>query len=419
MSTNALQKTEPRLLPDDFARLKVAVVHDWLTVYGGAERVLEQILALLPHAELFSLIDFVPADQRAFLGGRKVQTSFLQRLPLARQLYRHFLPLMPLAIEQFDLSRFDLVISSSYAVAKGVITGPDQLHVAYVHSPVRFAWDLQHQYLRQSNMTRGPATWLARAILHRLRLWDTRTANGVDHFVANSSFIARRIWKVYRRPAQVIYPPVDLGRFRLVHQKHDHYVTVSRLVPYKRVDLLIEAFTRTPWRRLTVIGCGPELDKLRQTVPPNVEITGFLPADGVRDRVERARAFIFAAEEDFGIVMVEAQASGTPVIAYGKGGAPEVVRDLDDPQPTGVLFEEQTVESLLDAIERFEATGHRINPADCRRNAERFGHARFCSEFANAIAEQLQERPPRPRSVGAQRRTGAAAGYAGITTAVG
>ncbi|MFZ1425799.1 MAG: glycosyltransferase family 4 protein [Geminicoccaceae bacterium] len=396
----------------------MAVVHDWLTVYGGAERVLEQILGIIPHAELFSLIDFVPAEQRGFLGGRVVHTSFLQKLPFARQQYRRFLPLMPLAIEQFDLSGFDLVVSSSYAVAKGVITGPDQLHVAYVHSPVRFAWDLQHQYLTQSGITHGPMAWIARAMLHRLRLWDSRTANGVDHFIANSSFIERRIWKVYRRPAQVIYPPVDLGRFRLVADKGDRYVTVSRLVPYKRVDLIIQAFARTPHRRLTVIGDGPDFDKLRQMAPPNVELTGFLPADRMRLHVERARGFIFAAEEDFGIVMVEAQACGTPVIAYGKGGAPEVVHDLDDPYPTGVLFDEQTVDSLATALDRFEAEGYRISPTNCRRNAERFGHARFCSEFAEAVAEQLQQRSPSRGTASLYRSGIAAPGYAGVPTAV-
>lgn len=376
----------------DFSNLRVAVVHDWLTVYGGAERVLEQILCVLPHAEIFSLIDFLPSDQRDFLGGRPVRTSFIQGLPFARHHYRRYLPLMPLAVEQFDLSTFDLIVSSSYAVAKGVITGPDQVHVSYVHSPVRFAWDLQHQYLRQAGMTRGLRTWVARSMLHHLRMWDSRTSNGVDCFLANSSFIARRIWKVYRRTAVVIYPSINLEDFRLERCKADYYVTVSRLVPYKRVDLLIEAFRRVPSRKLVVIGSGPEFNRLHDLAPINVEFVGFLPAGEVHTYIERARAFLFAAEEDFGLVMVEAQASGTPVIAYGKGGASEVVRDLDNARPTGVQFHEQTVESLLGAIERFERDGHCISPSDCRRNAERFGHARFCSELAQAIAEQLEGR---------------------------
>ena len=380
------------LSANEFAGLRVAVVHDWLTVYGGAERVLKYILTLFPQAELFSMVDFLPTNDRSFLEGRKVETSFIQLLPGARRYYRQYLPLMPVAVEQFDLSRFDLIISSSYAVAKGVITGPDQLHVSYVHSPIRFAWDLQHQYLKQAGMERGVKAAIARAILHRLRLWDGRTGNGVDHFIANSEFIARRIWKVYRRSAQVIYPPVDIRGFRLAQDKGEAYVTVSRLVPYKRVDLLVEAFARMPNRRLVVVGTGPDFAKLQRNAPANVKFAGFLPSSNVRAVIERARAFVFAAEEDFGIVLVEAQACGTPVIAYGKGGAAEIVRDLDDAEPTGILFDEQTPESVIAAIERFEHHSYRITPVECRRNAERFGHARFCAEFAEAVAAQLAER---------------------------
>ena len=394
------QELWPAIVHDDVCRLRVAIVHDWLTVHGGAERVLEHMLAVIPQADLYTLVDFVPAEQRAFLGGRRPKTSFIQRLPGARRHYRNYLPLMPLAVEQFDLSGYDLIISSSYAVAKGVITGPDQLHLSYVHSPVRFAWDLQHQYLRQAGLTRGFASWMVRALLHRLRLWDSRTANGVDHFIANSEFIARRIWKVYRRPAEVIYPPVDLSGFDFSATKGTGYVTVSRLVPYKRVELLIAAFALIPGRRLTVIGDGPDLERLRRAAPPNVELTGFLPGTEVARRLERARAFLFAAEEDFGIVMVEAQACGTPVIAYGKGGACEVVRELDQPAPTGVLFATQTVEAVVDAVERFEAAAGRFDPVTCRRNAERFGHARFCSELTRAIAVQLTERNRLPEIAG-------------------
>lgn len=402
------QELWPAIVKDDVRRLRVAIVHDWLTVYGGAERVLEHMLAVMPQADLYSLVDFVPDEQRGFLGGRRPRTSFIQHLPWARRHYRNYLPLMPLAIEQFDLSGYDLIISSSYAVAKGVITGPDQLHLSYVHSPVRFAWDLQHQYLQQAGLTRGVASWVVRALLHRLRLWDSRTANGVDHFIANSEFIARRIWKVYRRPAEVIYPPVDLSGFDHSGAKGADYVTVSRLVPYKRVELLIGAFAAMPGRRLTVIGDGPDLERLRRAAPPNVRLTGFLPAVEVARCLERARAFLFAAEEDFGIVMVEAQACGTPVIAYGKGGACEVVRELDQPAPTGILFASQTIDAVIEAVERFEAAAGRFDPLACRRNAERFGHARFCSELTRAIATQLTGRgrlaereEPAPRMPGA------------------
>lgn len=377
--------------PRSLDSLRVAVVHDWLTVYGGAERVLEQILTALPQAEVFSLIDFLPDQQRHFLRGKPVHTSFLQRLPLARHHYRRYLPLMPIAIEQFDLSAYDLIVSSSYAVAKGVITGPDQVHVAYVHSPVRFAWDLQHQYLTQTGLTRGLRTWLARAMLHHLRMWDSRTCNGVDYFIANSQFIARRVWKVYRRHAEVIHPPLDLDAFTFQPVKDDFYLTVSRLVPYKRVDLIVEAFRTMPERRLVVIGSGPELERIRQSAPPNVEVLGFLPTHEVRDWLQRARAFIFAAEEDFGIVMAEAQACGTPVIAYGKGGAQEIVRDLDEPCPTGVHFHHQSVEALQDAVLRLEAAGELIRPDDCRDNALRFGRERFLEAFLHAVEEQVAQ----------------------------
>ena len=409
---NQSERTWANFSTGQLGDLRTAIIHDWLTVYGGAERVLKYIVALFPNAHVFSMVDFLPDRDRAFLEGRKVRTSFIQHLPGARRYYRQYLPLMPLAVEQFDLSKYDLVISSSYAVAKGVITGPDQLHVSYVHSPIRFAWDLQHQYLEQAGMTRGLKAAIARTILHQLRMWDGRTANGVDHFMANSSFIARRIWKVYRRPAQVIYPPVDIRGFRLAQDKGEAYVTVSRLVPYKRVDLLVQAFARMPDRRLVVVGTGPDLAKLQKVAPPNVRFVGFLPSANVRAVIERARAFVFAAEEDFGIVLVEAQASGTAVIAYGKGGAAEIVRDLDQPDPTGVLFAEQTPQSLVAAIERFERNSNRITPTACRRNAERFGHTRFCAEFADAVAAQLAERRPRPPIALPPRRAGVAAGQA-------
>ena len=307
--------------------MRTAIVHDWLPVYAGAERVLEQMIEVRPEADLFSLIDFVPPEDRAFLRGKPVETSFLQRMPLARTQYRTYLPLAPLAIEQFDLTGYDLVVSSSYVVAKGVLTSARQLHVSYVHSPVRYAWDLYWQYLREGRMERGLRSVAARAVLHYLRLYDVATAPRVDVFVANSQNVARRIWKTYRRRAAVLYPPVDTDAFTLERDKDDYYVTVSRLVPYKKVALLVEAFRRMPGRRLIVIGDGPERAKIEALAGPNVEVWGQQPAEVVRRTVAHARAFVFAAEEDFGIAPVEAQACGTPVIAYGVGGARETVLD--------------------------------------------------------------------------------------------
>lgn len=352
---------------------RIAIVHDWLTTYAGAERVLEQMLALYPQADLFSVCDFLPELERAFLQGRTPKTTFIQHLPGARKRYRQYLPLMPLAVEQLDLSGYDIVLSSSHAVAKGVLTGPDQLHISYVHSPIRYAWDLQHQYLRESGLERGFKGRLAQWLLHKIRQWDLRTANGVDCFIANSDFIARRIWKVYRRKAVVIYPPVDVSAFTLCEDKQDFYLTASRMVPYKKMDLIVEAFTAMPEKRLVVIGDGPDMKKIGSKAGSNIQFLGFQPFDVLRDHMQRASAFVFAAEEDFGITPVEAQACGTPVIAYGRGGALETVRGIGSSSPTGIFFDEQTVGAVIKAVALFEHEGRQmIQPEDCRRNAERF-----------------------------------------------
>jgi glycosyltransferase involved in cell wall biosynthesis len=366
---------------------RVAVIHDWLTTYAGAERVLEQILQAYPQSDLFAICDFLPEAERGFLGGRSPKTTFIQSLPGARTRYRSYLPLMPLAIEQLDLSGYDLVISSSHAVAKGVLTGPAQLHVSYVHTPIRYAWDLQHQYLHESGLDRGAKGWLARYFLHRIRLWDLRTANGVDAFVANSRFISRRIWKTYRREASVVCPPVDVDGFAFRADKDDYYLTASRLVPYKRIALIAEAFAKMPERRLKVVGEGPEREKIERIAAghPNIELLGYQSPTRLAELMGRARAFVFAAEEDFGIAPVEAQACGTPVIAYGRGGALETVRAGDVPNPTGIYFDAQTVSAVVEAVERFEREKNGILAEDCRRNAERFSAARFREDFAAVV----------------------------------
>lgn len=371
--------------------MKVAVVHDWLVTYAGAERVLEQMLSVLPQADLFSLIDVLPESQRGFLAGRPVRTSFLQRLPGVRSRYRQFLPLMPFAVEQFDLSGYELVISSSYAVAKGVLTGPDQLHLCMCYSPMRYAWDLQHQYLRESRLDRGVRSVLARWLLHRTRAWDARTGAGVDEFMAISHFVARRIRKVYRRESTVIYPPVDTDAFTPESgtPREEFYLTASRLVPYKRIDLIARTFTELSDRTLVVIGDGPEARRLRELRAPNVQLLGEQPFPVLLEYLRRARAFVFAAEEDFGILPLEAQACGTPVIAYGKGGALETIRGLDHPQPTGVFFEEQSPDSLRAAVATFEREATRISPEACRANALRFRRSRFREEFGKFVQQRF------------------------------
>lgn len=368
--------------------MKIAIIHDWLVVYTGAERVLEQILNIFPDADLFSLVCFLPEDVRDFIKNKHVKVSFIQDLPLANKKYRNYLPLMPLAVEQFDLSNYDLVISSSHAIAKGVITGPDQPHISYVHSPIRYAWDLQHQYLTEAGLKKGLKGWLAKWMLHKIRVWDVRTANGVDYFVANSHFIARRIYKVYKRDARVIYPPVDIEKFGLFESKDDFYLTASRMVPYKKIDLIVETFTKMPERkRLVVVGDGPDYKKIESKAGKNIELLGYQPFEVLRDLMQRAKAFVFAAEEDFGIVPVEAQACGTPVIAYGKGGVLETVVE----NKTGIFFKEQNTESLTKAIQNFEEKEGSFDPKEIRKNAERFNIERFRNDFRHFVELKIDE----------------------------
>lgn len=365
--------------------MKIAIIHDWLTVYAGAEKTLEQILTLYPEADIFTIVDFLPEKDRAFLKGHAITTSFIQKLPFAKTKYRSYLPLMPLAVEQFDLSDYGLVLSSSHAVAKGVITGPNQQHISLCYSPIRYAWDLQHQYLRESGLDHGIKGWFAKYLLHKIRLWDVRTANGVDHFIAISEFIARRIWKVYRRESTVIYPPADVEAFELYSQKEDFYLTASRMVPYKKIDLIVEAFSTMPDKKLIVIGDGPDFEKIRSYAGVNVTLMGYQPFEVLRDHMQRARAFVFAAQEDFGIAPVEAQACGTPVIAFGKGGALETVVD----GVSGIFFDTQSVESLCEVVERFETM--EFNATDISKHARKFSEERFLAQMKLFLQEKLEK----------------------------
>jgi glycosyltransferase involved in cell wall biosynthesis len=376
-----------KLIMSKLKNLKIAIVHEWFVNYAGSERVVEQILNIFPQADLFAVVDFLDDSQRGFIQNKKVITTFIQNLPFAKTKFRQYLLLMPLAIEQLDLSAYDLIISSSHAVAKGVLTAPHQLHISYVHSPIRYAWDLQHQYLKESNLERGIKSWIARWILHQIRIWDTRTANGVDLFIANSKFIARRIQKVYRRSAEVIYPPVDLQNYTLCEQKQDFYLTASRLVPYKRIDLIVEAFSQMGDRQLIVIGDGEQMARIRTKASRNIKFLGHLEPDLLRGYMQNAKAFVFASEEDFGITPVEAQACGTPVIAYGRGGVSESVRGLDGDRPTGVFFAEQTVAGIREAVLEFEENSDRILPMTCHENAMRFSTERFQAEFLEFVEQ--------------------------------
>lgn len=370
-----------------FPPQRVAIVHDWLDKPGGAERVLHELIVCFPDADLFAVVDMLPKDDRSIIFNKVVNTTFVQKLPRARKHFRRYLPLMPLAIEQLDMSAYELVISSSWAVAKGVITGPDQLHIAYVHTPMRYAWDQQHNYLSLERLTRGLKSGFVRAVLHWLRIWDLRTVNSVDVWLANSGNVARRIRKLYGKHAEVLYPPVRVEDFTLSAKRDDYYFTCSRLVQYKRVDLLVDAFLSRPDRELRVAGDGPELASLKERSrgASNIRFLGRKTDDEIGELMCNARAFVFAANEDFGITPVEAQACGTPVIAFGQGGSLETVRGIDTERPTGCFFHEQTSASVLDAIDRFEKLDVSINPDDCRANAMRFRSECFRDRFNDIV----------------------------------
>lgn len=382
--------------------MKIAIVHDWLDAWRGGERVLAEICNVYESAEIFALVDFLSDADRSRLGGRRATTSFLQHLPLARRHFRNLLPLFPRAIESLDISGYDLVISSSHAVAKGVRTHRGQLHICYCYTPMRYAWDLRDQYLRQTGLDRGVRGWLVRWTLDRIRAWDRAASERVDHFIAISQHIASRIRRCYDRDSTVIHPPVAtaapvLSRASLASEvdggptRDRSYVTVSQLVPYKRVDLIVEAFRRLPDRELVVIGEGPERARIEAIAGPNTRLLGRLP-DRERDQwLVKARAFVFAADEDFGIAPLEAQACGTPVIALARGGALETIHGLDAPAPTGVLFAEQTADSIAAAVREFEAHRARIESAACIENAHRFEPQRFRRELRNFVDARWAE----------------------------
>ncbi len=366
--------------------MKKALVHDWFSVYAGAEKCIESFMNIWNDFDIYALIDFLnELDRQTILKGKVAKTSFIQTLPKSKEKYRYYLPLFPMAIEQFDLSDYDIVLSSSHAVAKGVLTHTNQLHISYVHTPIRYAWDLYHQYLIESGLDKGVKGALAKYFLHKIRIWDASTANRVDHYIANSHYIARRIKKIYGKDADVIYPPVDVDKFQLQENKEEFYLTASRMVPYKKIDLIVEAFSHTD-KKLVVIGTGPDMEKIKRKAEKNVELLGYQSDEVMIEMMQKAKAFVFAAEEDFGITPVEAQACGTPVICLGKGGTKETVVD----GVTGVHFANQREESLLQAITRFEKIAESFNPIAIREHALQFGRDRFENEIKLFVEKKYE-----------------------------
>ena len=372
--------------------LKYALVHEWLTpkATGGSELVVREILKYID-ADLHALIDFESTNPESYLYQRAISTTFLQNFPKARNGVQKYLPLLPIAIEQLDLNHYDVILSSSHAVAKGVLTNPHQLHICYCHTPMRYAWDLTFDYLEGDRKGKGIQGLIARYILHRLRQWDVISANRVDYFIANSQHTANRIWRCYRRPAKVIYPPVEVDRFGFQPEKDDFYLTISRLVSYKQICLIVKAFNQLK-KPLVIIGSGSQLAQIRQLAEPHVRVLGWQPHDVVQQYITRAKAFVYAACEDFGIALVEAQACGTPVIAYAKGGALETVKDIRQcpKDGTGLLFNVQKPEALVATVENFERL-HQIDPSNCRQQAQRFSPAVFKQSYLKYIEDCHQE----------------------------
>ena len=373
--------------------LKYALVHEWLTpkATGGSELVVKEILQHID-ADLHALIDFESVNPESYLYQREIKTTFLQRFPQARNGVQKYLPLLPLAIEQLDLNQYDVILSSSHAVAKGVLTNPHQLHICYCHTPMRYAWDLTFDYLNGDPKGKGIQGLITRYILHRLRLWDVISANRVDYFIANSQHTARRIWRCYRRRAKVIYPPVNLKKFDFQAEKEDFYLTISRLVSYKQMCLIVRAFNRLK-KPLVIIGTGSQLNEIRQLAEPHVKVLGWQPDDVLKQYLTKAKAFVYAACEDFGIALVEAQACGTPVIAYGKGGALETVKDIrQHPKDgTGLFFNVQQPSALVEAVETFEQFQTKIDLDNCRLQAAKFSPTVFQQTYLKYIEICYQE----------------------------
>lgn len=363
--------------------MKVAFVHDWFTIPAGAEKVAREIIDVIqPHA-VFSLFNFMDARElKDITQGREVRASFLQRIPMASEHYRHLAPLYPKAISRLDVSEFDVLISSSWMAAKGIQKRPGQVHLCYCHTPMRFAWDLQDTYLNRYGYDSGIKKFFAQFLINRLRHWDERTAGDVDHFVSNSRFVAKRIKRAYDRKSQVIYPPVDTGKFSLHRNKSDYYFTASRFVDYKNLELIIHAFNKLPTHRLVIAGQGPLEKHLKKIAQPNIEFLGWVDDDVLIHHMQRARGFVNASVEDFGIAGLEAQSCGTPVIALGLGGYTETVIEHE----TGIFFHREHPEALADAVLRFERT--EFDPYVVRKNAVRFDRQVFRERFLNFFLDK-------------------------------
>lgn len=365
--------------------LKTAIVHEWFVNYAGSERVVESFTNIWPNADVFALVDFLDDKQRQIiLKGKHAHTSLIQKLPFARKKHRNYLPLFPFAVERLDLSEYDLIISSSHAVTKGIKTRYNQLHISYCHSPMRYAWDNSKQYLAEANADKGLKGKLANGVINYLRKWDLATSARPNYLITNSNFIAQKLKRIYNREATVIYPPVDVNKFTFIPKKENYYLTASRMVPYKRIDLVVSAFSKLPDKKLFVVGNGPEFEKIKKIAKQNIEFLGYREGEDFKNIMAKAKAFVFAAEEDFGITVVEAMACGMPVITLSKGGTAETVVD----GKTGILFDSQNTDSIVKAVLRFEEKENTFNPQEISNHAKQFSR----KIFEDKIKEYVQDK---------------------------
>lgn len=368
--------------------MKVAIVQEWLVTVGGSDKVVKAILDVFPDADIYTLVAKKEVCDELGIPWEKVHTSFIQKMPLGTKKHRAYLPLFPFAIEQFDLRGYDVVISSSHCVAKGILTKADQLHICYCHSPIRYCWDMYNEYLEESHLDKGFKSWLVRLMLHPIRQFDAIAGSRVDYYISNSDYVGQRIRKTYRRKATTIHPNIDISNFELCNDKQEYYLASSRLVAYKKIDTIIEAFNKMPDKKLVVIGGGPNLEAYRKLAKENVTVMGYQPFDVLKEKMQHAKAFVFAADEDFGMIPIEAQSCGTPVIAYGHGGSLETVNG----GKTGLFFNEQTPEAIVEAVNKFESMGSQpFAPADCRQWAEGFSEERFKREIKEFVEEKYEE----------------------------
>jgi glycosyltransferase involved in cell wall biosynthesis len=362
--------------------MKIAIVHEWFVNYAGSEKCVESFVKIWPDADVFALVDHLNTEERKIiLNGKHARTSFIQKLPFSKSNHRNYLPLFPMAIEKLKLNKYDLIISSSHSVAKGILTQQNQLHICYCHSPMRYAWDSANDYLK------GLKGSIAKIFINYLREWDLRSSQKVNYFIANSDFVAEKIKRIYNRDAEVIYPPVDIDRFELAEKKADYYLTASRMVPYKKIDIVVEAFNEMPDKKLIVIGNGPERKKIQSIAGKNVTVLDHQPNNKLKEYMQNAKAFVFAAEEDFGITVVEAMSCGTPVIALNRGGTAESVID----GKTGICFSEQSPSSIKNAVFSLESKINSFEAKKISENAGKFSRNNFEKNIANFVHSKAEE----------------------------